>query len=74
MKIIKEKGKYYVNDLDLEEILANRKHVISYINKEIALVSNLLSDTCNYSDFTINTFKTRLKVLEDVKKELKLRK
>ena len=74
MKIIKEKGKYYVNDLDLEEVLANRKHVISYINKEIDLVSNLLSDTCIYSDFTINTFKTRLKVLEDVKKELKLRK
>lgn len=74
MKIIKEKGKYYVNDLDLEEVLANRKHIISYINKEIALVSNLLADTCTYSDFTINTFKTRLKVLEDIKKELKLRK
>ena len=73
MKVIKENGKYYVNDLDLEEVLANRKHLISYINREISLVENLL----NVENIKIETqlvYKTRLKVLQDVRKELKLRK
>ena len=73
MKVIKENGKYYVNDLDLEEVLANRKHLISYINREISLLENLL----NVENLKIETqlvYKTRLKVLNDIRKEMKLRK
>ena len=73
MKVIKENGKYYVNDLDLEEVLANRKHLISYINGEISLLENLL----NVENIKIETqlvYKTRLKVLNDIRKEMKLRK
>ena len=73
MKIVKENGKYYVNDLDLEEVLANRKHLISYINREISLLENLL----NVENIKIETqlvYKTRLKVLNDIRKEMKLRK
>ena len=73
MKIVKENGKYYVNDLDLEEVLANRKHLTNYINKEISLLENLL-DVNNVRTEANLVYKTRLKVLNDIRKEMKLRK
>ena len=73
MKIVKENGRYYVNDLDLEEVLANRKHLTNYINKEISLLENLLE--ADFIKIEANlVYKTRLKVLNDIRKEMKLRK
>ena len=73
MKVIKENGRYYVNDLDLEEVLANRKHLINYVNKEISLLENLLE--ADFIKVEANlVYKTRLKVLNDIRKEMKLRK
>nr|DAP38444.1 MAG TPA: hypothetical protein [Caudoviricetes sp.] len=73
MEIKKENGKYYVNGLDLQEVLSNRKHIISYVNNQIIIVRRMLADN-KYNQSTIITLKTRLKTLEDVKKELDLRK
>lgn len=73
MEIKKENGKYYVNGLDLQEILSNRKHITSYVNNQIIIVRRMLADN-KYNQSTIITLKTRLKTLEDVKKELDLRK
>lgn len=73
MEIKKENGKYYVNGLDLQEILSNRKHITSYVNNQIIIVRKMLADN-KYNQSTIITLKTRLKTLEDVKKELNLRK
>lgn len=73
MKVIKENGKYYVNDLDLEEVLANRKHLINYINKEISLLENLLEAEVMKVETNL-VYKTRLKVLNDIRNEMKLRK
>lgn len=73
MEIKKENGKYYVNGLDLQEILSNRKHITSYVNNQIIIVRRMLADN-KYNQSTIITLKTRLKTLEDVKKELNLRK
>ena len=66
-------SKYYVNGLDLQEVLSNRKHIISYVNNQIIIVRRMLADN-KYNQSTIITLKTRLKTLEDVKKELDLRK
>lgn len=73
MDIKKENGKYYVNGLDLQEVLSNRKHITSYVNNQIIIVRRMLADN-KYNQSTIITLKTRLKTLEDVKKELDLRK
>mgnify|MGYP007072509682 CR=1 FL=1 len=73
MEIKKENGKYYVNGLDLQEVLSNRKHITSYVNNQIIIVRRMLADN-KYNQSTIITLKTRLKTLEDVKKELDLRK
>lgn len=73
MEIKKENGKYYVNGLDLQEIISNRKHITSYVNNQIIIVRRMLADN-KYNQSTIITLKTRLKTLEDVKKELDLRK
>lgn len=73
MKVIKENGKYYVNDLDLEEILANRKHLKSWINKQIAITEGLLERDVLNHDLSV-TYKARLKLLNDIRREMNLRK
>lgn len=73
MEIKKENGKYYVNGMDLQELLSNRKHIISYLNNQIIIVRRMLADT-KLTKSTITILKTRLKTLEDIKKELEMRK
>ena len=73
MKVIKENGKYYVNDLDLEEVLSNRKHLINYVNKEISLLETLLEAEDIRIDLNI-VYKTRLKAFNEIRREMKLRK
>ena len=65
MKIEKRNNKYYVNDLDLEEVMANRKYVVNYVNKQIEFLRNTKS--FNYN-------KDKLDVLCDIKRRLELRK
>ena len=65
MKVEKKNNKYYVNDLDLEEVMANRKYVTRYIDKQI----EFLKSTRNF-----NWNKEKLNVLYDIKKRLELRK
>lgn len=65
MKIEKKNNKYYVNDLDLEEVMTNRKYVVNYINKQIEFLRNTKS--FNYN-------KDKLDVLCDIKRRLELRK
>lgn len=65
MKVEKKNNKYYVNDLDLEEVMANRKYVVNYVNKQIEFLRNTKS--FNYN-------KDKLDVLCDIKRRLELRK
>lgn len=73
MEIKKENGRYYVNELDLQEVLSNRKHIVNYVNNQIIMVRRMLANS-KYNQSTLLTLKTRLKTLEDIKKELELRK
>lgn len=65
MKVEKRNNKYYVNDLDLEEVMANRKYITRYIDKQI----DFLKNTRNF-----NWNKEKLDVLCDIKRRLELRK
>lgn len=65
MKIEKKNNKYYVNDLDLEEVMANRKYIVNYVNNQIEFLRNTKS--FNYN-------KDKLDVLCDIKRRLELRK
>ena len=58
MKVEKKNNKYYVNDLDLEEVMANRKYVLGYIEKQI----EFLRRTKEFNSFLthIYTFKPLL--------------
>lgn len=72
MEIKKNNGRYYVNNLDLEELLSNRKHLINYLDEEI----NYLEDMRKSPEFYEFTFKdkVRLNTLKEVRKEMNLRK
>lgn len=66
MKVEKKNNKYYVNDLDLEEVIANRKYLVNYIKKQIDFLNRT-------KEFTpINKYK--LTVLYDIQKKMELRK
>ena len=72
MEIKKENNKYYVNGLNLEEVIANRKHIMKYIDFKINECERLLN---NKNDETAKLIiKTRLKVIKEIQRELKLRK
>lgn len=72
MEIKKNNGRYYVNNLDLEELLSNRKHLISYLEEEI----NYLEDMRQSPEFYEFTFKdkVRLNTLQEIRKEMNLRR
>lgn len=72
MEIKKNNGRYYVNNLDLEEILSNRKHIINYLEEEIEYLEDMKKDTDLYT-FTLKD-KVRLNTLKEIKKEMRLRK
>ena len=72
MEIKKNNGKYYVNNLDLEEILSNRKHIINYLEEEIEYLEDMKKDTDLYT-FTLKD-KVRLNTLKEIRKEMRLRK
>lgn len=72
MKIQKINGKYYVNDQDLEEVMANRKYIINFVKKSIEsykdMLKNKLPDEIYYS------VKGKINVYETILDKLKLRK
>ena len=72
MEIKKNNGRYYVNNLDLEEILSNRKHIINYLEEEIEYLEDMKKDTDLYT-FTLKD-KVRLDTLKEIRKEMRLRK
>jgi hypothetical protein len=73
MKVQKIYGKYYVNDLDLEEVMANRKYIINYIKKSIESYKDML--TINQIDNISSTrIRGKIKAYEDILEKLKLRK
>lgn len=61
MEIRKEKGRYYVNNLDLQELLSNRKYVMNYIKQDIDYLKSI-KDTKLWED----SYKTRMEVLEEL--------
>lgn len=72
MEIKKNNGRYYVNNLDLEEILSNRKHIINYLEEEIEYLEHMKKDSELYT-FTLKD-KVRLNTLQEIKRETRLRK
>ena len=72
MEIKKNHGRYYVNNLDLEELLSNRKHLISYLEEEISYLEDMKKDTELYT-FTLKD-KVRLNTLQEIRKEMNLRR
>ena len=72
MEIKKNNGRYYVNDLDLEELLSNRKHLINYLEEEIEYLEDMKKDSELYT-FTLKD-KVRLNTLQEVRKEMNLRR
>jgi hypothetical protein len=73
MKVEKKNNKYYVNDLDLEEVMANRKYVNEYVTREIARLKSMIEDL-SFGNKTIMDMKIRLKTLTDIQNKLRLRK
>lgn len=72
MKIQKINGKYYVNDQDLEEVMANRKYIISFVKKSIESYKDMLKN--RLPDETYYGVKGKLNAYETVLDKLKLRK
>ena len=72
MEIKKNNGRYYVNNLDLEELLSNRKHLINYLDGEISYLEDMRKDTDLY-EFTFKD-KVRLNTLKEIRKEMNLRR
>ena len=69
MELTKKNGKYYVNNLDLQELLSNRKYVINYIKHDIDYLKSIKN-----TDLWEPYFKTRLETLEELLPLFELRK
>ena len=72
MEIKKTNGKYYVNNLDLDEVLSNRKHLTNYLDDEISYLENMMKNPDLY--FFALKDKIRLNTLKEVRKEMNLRR
>ena len=70
MKIVEKKGRVYINDLDIEEVLSNRKYVMNYINSEI----DYLESIKNNKDLWKPEYNTRIEVLKELSGMFKLRR
>ena len=69
MKVKKINNKYYVNDLDLEEVMANRKYVYNYIKRQISYYESIKKGTADK-----NKILNYLTVFYDIQNKMKLRK
>lgn len=74
MKVKKENGKYYVNDLDLEKVMANRKYIINFIKKSIDEYKEMIDRNKEMLPNTYHNFKGKIQAYEDLLDRLKLRK
>lgn len=74
MKIVKNNGRYYVNDLDLKEVLSNRKYVSNYIKDSIEQYTQLLRDNPDIEKCTLYKWKGRLKAYKEVQEKMRLRR
>lgn len=72
MKVQKIYGKYYVNDQDLEEVMANRKYIINFVKKSIESYKDMLKN--RLPDETYYSVKGKINAYETVLDKLKLRK
>lgn len=70
MEIKKQNGRYYVNELDLEELISNRKYIVKFVNNEV----NYLKSIKASKELWQEEYTTRIKVLEEIKEMLKLRR
>lgn len=70
MKIVEKKGRVYINDLDIDEVLSNRKYVMNYINSEIGYLENIK----NNKDLWKPEYNTRIEVLKELNGMFKLRR
>lgn len=70
MKIVEKKGRVYINDLDIEEVLSNRKYVMNYINSEIGYLESIK----NNKDLWKPEYNTRVEVLKELNGMFKLRR
>jgi len=70
MEIKKEKGRYYVNNLDLQELLSNRKYVMNYIKNRIEYLESIR----NKKELWKCDYQIELEILRDIQKRFKLRR
>lgn len=74
MKIVKNNGRYYVNDIDLKEVLSNRKYVSNYIKDSIEQYTQLIRDNPDIEKCTLYKWKGRLKAYKEVQEKMRLRR
>lgn len=69
MKLVEKNGRMYVNDLDLQEVLSNRKYVMNYIKQDIDYLNNIKNTKLWKPEY-----QTRLETMEELYKLFKLRR
>lgn len=69
MKLVEKNGRMYVNDLDLQEVLSNRKYVMNYIKQDIDYLKNIVNTKLWKPEYA-----TRLETMEELYKLFKLRR
>ena len=69
MKLVEKNGRMYVNDLDLQEVLSNRKYVMNYIKQDIDYLNNIKNTKLWKPEYI-----TRLETMEELYKLFKLRR